>query len=77
MQKATPQNTTLAPGDLVCITVGSLSLNCRLEKVAAWGDMGWDLEYTILNPLPGHGNYGRWKQWADGGHVELLSRLAN
>ena len=31
----------------------------------------WDLEYEILNPLHGHGNYGRWKQWVDGGDVSL------
>lgn len=37
----------------------------------------WDLEYTILqrSGIGGYarGSYGRWKQWTDGGEVELLS----
>ena len=32
----------------------------------------WDLEYTIDNRFPGHGDYGRWKQNQDGGTVEII-----
>jgi hypothetical protein len=63
----------IVPGDRVLIRAQGHTIRGLVKHAQHWDGQGWDLEYTIENPLPGHIPYGRWKQWTDGGELELLT----
>ena len=72
----------ISKGDLIRVTaqghsiIGSVTVvaNRPLEDGTTDSWNYWDIEYDILNPLAGHGSYGRWKQSCDGGEVSLLDQ---
>lgn len=68
-------------GSHVRITVGGRSVEAKITRILHrgaeehWADDStyWDIEYDILDPAPGRGSVGRWKQNVDRGHLTLIT----